>query len=73
MRLSEMSSSSRKAFKANMAHIRQSRPDRGVGVQVKVIVTFYNVLFLLGCGPNETLDGEVKFGDAFVCNEHLLC
>ena len=26
--------------RANMAHIRQSRPDRGLGVQVKVLETF---------------------------------
>jgi len=33
-----------------MAHIRQSRPDSGLGFQVKVLKIFYVVLFSLGLG-----------------------
>jgi len=36
---------------ANMAHIRQSRPDPGLGVQVKLLTTLEVVLFSLGRGP----------------------
>jgi len=33
-----------------MAHIRQSRPDSGLGVQVKVLTAFYVVPSSLGRG-----------------------
>jgi len=36
--------------RANMAHARQSRPDSGVGVQVKGLETFQVVPSLLGSG-----------------------
>ena len=34
--------------RANMAHIRHSRPDSGLGFQVEVLQTFYDVLSSLG-------------------------
>ena len=37
-------------FQANMAHIRQSRPDSGLGFQVKGLVTFQAVPSSLGSG-----------------------
>ena len=35
---------------ANTAHVRQSRPDSGLGFQVKVLTTFYLVPTSLGSG-----------------------
>ena len=37
--------------RANMAHIRQSRSDYGIGFQVKVLTPVQVLLFLLGSGP----------------------
>ena len=37
-------------WRANMAHMRQSRPDSGLGVQVKVLEAFQVVPSLLGSG-----------------------
>ena len=36
--------------RANMAQIRQSRPNSGLGVEVKVLRTFYGVSSSLGSG-----------------------
>ena len=36
--------------RANMAHIRQSRPDSGLGFQAKVLKTFRDVPYLIGRG-----------------------
>ena len=38
-----------------MAHIRQSRPDYGLGLQVKVVKTVKVVPFSLGSGATSTL------------------
>ena len=39
--------------RANMAHIRQSRPDSGLGFQVKILTPFHVVPSSLGSGfPN---------------------
>ena len=37
--------------RANMAHIRQSMPDSGLGFQVKVRITFQVIPSSLGSGP----------------------
>ena len=37
--------------KANLAHIRQSRPDSGIGFQAKVLHTFEGFPSSLGSGP----------------------
>jgi len=38
--------------RANMAHVRQSRPDSGLGFQVKVLKPFKVVPFSLGSGDH---------------------
>ena len=52
--------------RANMAHIRQSRPDSGLGVQVKVLETFQIVPSSLRSGLGNDLMA-VKSG--LVCTE----
>ena len=37
-------------YRANMEHIRQSRPNSGLGFQVKVLETFKVALYSLGSG-----------------------
>jgi len=57
-----------------MAHTRQSRPDSGLGFQVKALKTFYGVPLSLGNGrtlgpearrawPRQALGGMVPFND----------
>jgi len=41
------------AYREIMAHIRQSRPDSGLGFHVKVVETFNVVPSSLGSGPCE--------------------
>ena len=41
---------------ANVAHIRQPRPDSGLGVQVKVLQTLQVVPSSLGSGPGNDFD-----------------
>ena len=40
-----------------MAHIRQSRPDSGLGIQIKVAKIFQGVAFLLGARRREACGG----------------
>ena len=41
--------------RANVAHVRQSRPDSGLGFQVKVLNTLQGVPFSLGSGQPQNL------------------
>ena len=44
--------------RANVAHIKQSRPDSGLGVQVKVVKTFQVVPTSLGSGADGIQHGR---------------
>ena len=45
-----------------MAHIRQSRPDSGLGVQEEVLKTFEFVPYLLGSGYHLAADDAREMG-----------
>ena len=47
----------------NMAHIRQSRPDSGLGFQVKFVKTFQVVPFALGSGKSTVVCGTQGLGE----------
>ena len=49
-------------FRADMAHIRQSRPDSGLGFQVKVLKTCYVALFSLRSGAREGGERRARGG-----------
>jgi hypothetical protein len=45
----------RTRFRANKAHVRQPRPDSGLGLQVEVFQTFDGIPSSLECGPGYSL------------------
>ena len=49
-----------------MAHVRQSRPDSGLGFQIKVLKTLYVVPLLLEIGTAEGRDGSEDHISAYL-------